>query len=119
MRLYRDQLASRRMSVHTVHSALEDRVTAIRYAEHSWFQSLESANSMPLDRPAVEKLDGYLLRGLRGLRGAILGLGREASLYGIHTSAICEFEAYGQRLRDERIGRGPREGGKVGRREGG
>ena len=61
---------------------------------------------MPSDGTAVEKLCGDLLRGLRALPVAILGVGREACLYGIHTSAIGEFEAWGRRLRDPRIGSG-------------
>jgi len=71
---------------------------------------------MPYDGLAVDKLDGYLLRGLRALRTAILAPGRETRLYGIHTSAICEFEACGQRLRDGRIGREPQKGGEAGKR---
>jgi hypothetical protein len=79
------------------------------------------ASRMPCERRAVEKLDGYLLRGLRALHAATLALEGEAPLYGIHTSAICEFEAWGQRLRDRRVGWGPQKrgsgeaGGRVGR----
>jgi len=74
---------------------------------------------MPFDGHPVEKLYGYLLRGLRALRAAILGLCREGRLYGIHTSAIREFEACGQRLRDGRIGREQQKAGKRGSGEAG
>jgi hypothetical protein len=60
---------------------------------------------MPLDRLAVKKSIGYLLRGLRRVDVAAFGLGRTRQLYGIHTSAISEFEACGPRVRDPRLGR--------------
>ena len=67
---------------------------------------------MPFDGPGVEKLCGHLLRYLRALRAGFLASGSGGQLYGIRTSAIREFEACGQRLRDPRVGRGPQKAGK-------
>lgn len=70
-------------------------MTAIRYAEPWWFQAVEGASGMPFDHYGVGKLDGYLLRGLSALRAAILALGREARLYGIHPGATFDLRCAG------------------------